>query len=254
MTSFCSLLLEANRLRRENLVETVDSEPGGRDCSAEFAAKGQSPRRGCVPTGKTRAEKHLHAAIPPQRHSGKGHASAAPIFVLGMPRSGSTLLEQILSSHAKVAGLRAAPGAMANHRCKVSHVAEPAAERRPGVFPHSWRRNYLARQRAAGWSKAPSPGRQDAGQLHQHWHDPPDVSECDHPALRPATPSKPASAASASSSAAATRRLTICARCRRAICAIPRDDGALGRRCCRAASSAWCMRSSSPSPTGRSAG
>jgi len=36
---------------------------------------------------------------------GRGHPTAAPIFVVGMPRSGSTLLEQILSSHSEVEGL-----------------------------------------------------------------------------------------------------------------------------------------------------
>ncbi|HTO67453.1 MAG TPA: sulfotransferase [Bradyrhizobium sp.] len=36
--------------------------------------------------------------------SGSGDASWSPIFILGMPRSGSTLLEQILSSHSKVFG------------------------------------------------------------------------------------------------------------------------------------------------------
>lgn len=37
----------------------------------------------------------------------QGHGShmATPIFIVGMPRSGSTLIEQILSSHAKVQGL-----------------------------------------------------------------------------------------------------------------------------------------------------
>lgn len=36
--------------------------------------------------------------------SGGGFASAKPIFVLGMPRSGTTLVEQILASHSGVAG------------------------------------------------------------------------------------------------------------------------------------------------------
>ncbi len=36
---------------------------------------------------------------------GLGHATEAPIFIVGMPRSGTTLVEQILSSHAKVVGL-----------------------------------------------------------------------------------------------------------------------------------------------------
>ena len=38
------------------------------------------------------------------RWSGKGHDSSAPIFVLGMPRSGTTLVEQVLASHPKVHG------------------------------------------------------------------------------------------------------------------------------------------------------
>jgi len=36
--------------------------------------------------------------------SGSGHPSSLPIFILGMPRSGSTLVEQILASHPKVYG------------------------------------------------------------------------------------------------------------------------------------------------------
>ena len=36
--------------------------------------------------------------------SGQGCPSAAPIFVVGLPRAGSTLLEQILASHSKVEG------------------------------------------------------------------------------------------------------------------------------------------------------
>jgi tetratricopeptide (TPR) repeat protein len=37
-----------------------------------------------------------------QRSSHRGNTSAAPIFVVGMPRSGSSLIEQILSSHPHV--------------------------------------------------------------------------------------------------------------------------------------------------------
>jgi len=36
--------------------------------------------------------------------AGRGDPSAAPVFILGMPRSGSTLIEQILASHPKVKG------------------------------------------------------------------------------------------------------------------------------------------------------
>jgi tetratricopeptide (TPR) repeat protein len=39
-----------------------------------------------------------------QRHEGQGEPCAAPVFVFGMPRSGTTLIEQILASHPKVFG------------------------------------------------------------------------------------------------------------------------------------------------------
>ncbi len=39
-----------------------------------------------------------------QRNSGNGDPSRLPIFILGMPRSGTTLVEQILASHPKVHG------------------------------------------------------------------------------------------------------------------------------------------------------
>jgi tetratricopeptide (TPR) repeat protein len=39
-----------------------------------------------------------------QAKAGLGHPSAAPIFILGMPRSGSTLVEQILAAHPDVRG------------------------------------------------------------------------------------------------------------------------------------------------------
>jgi len=40
-----------------------------------------------------------------KRLAGAGNASAAPIFIVGMPRSGSTLIEQILASHPQVEAL-----------------------------------------------------------------------------------------------------------------------------------------------------
>jgi len=39
-----------------------------------------------------------------ERKSGFGHAAADPIFIVGMPRAGSTLIEQILASHSQVDG------------------------------------------------------------------------------------------------------------------------------------------------------
>jgi tetratricopeptide (TPR) repeat protein len=39
-----------------------------------------------------------------RRHEGAGEPSSLPIFIVGMPRSGTTLVEQILASHPKVFG------------------------------------------------------------------------------------------------------------------------------------------------------
>jgi hypothetical protein len=39
-----------------------------------------------------------------QQKYGEGHHSDVPVFVVGMPRSGTTLVEQILASHSKVYG------------------------------------------------------------------------------------------------------------------------------------------------------
>ncbi len=42
-------------------------------------------------------------------NSGHGFESAAPIFIVGLPRSGSTLIEQILASHSQVEGTAELP-------------------------------------------------------------------------------------------------------------------------------------------------
>ena len=42
-------------------------------------------------------------------HAGGGNPSRAPIFIVGLPRSGSTLIEQILASHSRVEGTMELP-------------------------------------------------------------------------------------------------------------------------------------------------
>lgn len=49
----------------------------------------------------------IAAAFPREQqsaHQGTGAASALPVFIIGMPRSGTTLVEQILASHPQVHG------------------------------------------------------------------------------------------------------------------------------------------------------
>ena len=43
------------------------------------------------------------------KRAGSGDGSAAPIFIVGLPRSGSTLVEQILASHSRVEGTMELP-------------------------------------------------------------------------------------------------------------------------------------------------
>lgn len=45
----------------------------------------------------------------PHPTTGLGHPDPAPIFILGLPRSGSTLIEQILASHSQVEGTSELP-------------------------------------------------------------------------------------------------------------------------------------------------
>ncbi|MBL4792297.1 sulfotransferase [Citromicrobium bathyomarinum] len=47
------------------------------------------------------------------RHGGDGHPAPDPIFILGLPRAGSTLLEQILASHSQVDGTLELPNILA---------------------------------------------------------------------------------------------------------------------------------------------
>lgn len=62
-------------------------------------------------TGSELADRAIALFTPEflARHEGCGDPSAAPIFILGMPRSGSTLVEQILSAHPQVEGMQEMP-------------------------------------------------------------------------------------------------------------------------------------------------
>jgi len=66
-------------------------------------------------------------------HAGNGHESPAPILIVGLPRSGSTLVEQILASHSQVEGTAELPA--------LGRIATSIGRFRPdkATFPQSAR-------------------------------------------------------------------------------------------------------------------
>jgi len=65
---------------------------------------------------------------------GFGCPSAEPIFIVGMPRSGSTLLEQILASHSQVEGTMELPEVLRTAGDLQGRLNEDSAPRYPGIL------------------------------------------------------------------------------------------------------------------------
>lgn len=95
-------------------------------------------------TGHAAAARQVETVFTPAfvaANAGKGSASAAPIFIVGFPRSGSTLLEQILASHPDVQAM--------------GETGLVPAEAFPRVPPRKLAERYLEAIRARGWSQRP---------------------------------------------------------------------------------------------------
>ncbi len=76
-----SFILEGNRLKRASFQYSIDED---RDSFAQL--------------------KKVFSSAFLADHSNKGNPDETPIFILGLPRSGTTLVEQILASHSEVYG------------------------------------------------------------------------------------------------------------------------------------------------------
>ncbi len=83
---------------------------GDYEASWQYYERGNAVRRGISryrPEGAESCVQRLKQVFTAEffaARSGWGVADAAPIFILGLPRSGSTLIEQILASHSRVEG------------------------------------------------------------------------------------------------------------------------------------------------------
>lgn len=83
-------------------------------------------------------------------HRGSGLTDVSPIFIVGMPRSGSTLIEQILASHPAVQAMGETP--VLSELLRRSRAYDPAAAKDRAFF-RSLAEGYLAAMRERGWTR-----------------------------------------------------------------------------------------------------
>jgi hypothetical protein len=97
------------------------------DVEKSFAwlTRGKQRRRQLAPYNAAVEEKLADAAIAVAPASGGGYASDEPIFVSGLPRSGTTLVDRILSSHPDVNSVGEIPNFAALNK-KLSDSSTPA--------------------------------------------------------------------------------------------------------------------------------
>ncbi|MBA3811536.1 MAG: sulfotransferase [Caulobacteraceae bacterium] len=127
-----SAFQEGNRLKRATLID-----PDPRTAAREHAAS--------IAFLKATFTREFIAA-----HEGPSGSAAAPIFVVGMPRSGSTLIEQILASHSQVSGLGETS---ALHQAIGGAWPYRAGAPAGGRTLARLAQTYLASARAAGWRR-----------------------------------------------------------------------------------------------------
>ncbi|MEM7431492.1 MAG: sulfotransferase [Pseudomonadota bacterium] len=93
----------------------ASEDAGDYDAAWDFYSRGNSEQRQLEYYDSTETEVSNDELIEVfdaellERLSGLGDPDPSPIFILGLPRSGSTLLEQILSSHSAVEGTSELP-------------------------------------------------------------------------------------------------------------------------------------------------
>ena len=108
-------LADDDRLHLHFALGKAFEDAGNAACSFDHYAQGNALRSAQIGYDSGRIVRQVDQAIrifSPDLFAGaagKGFAAPDPIFILGMPRAGSTLIEQILSSHSQVEGTTELP-------------------------------------------------------------------------------------------------------------------------------------------------
>jgi tetratricopeptide (TPR) repeat protein len=132
-------LSDENRFHLEFALGTAREDAGAYEASFGHYARGNALRRRGLAydpaetTTQVGRAKALFTAEFLDARAGWGCAAPDPIFILGLPRAGSTLIEQILSSHSQVEGTQELPDIMALARRLGGSVARASEGRYPDV-------------------------------------------------------------------------------------------------------------------------
>lgn len=108
-------LEEDDRLHLHFALGKAAEDAGEFEESFRNYAKGNEIRRSMLPYDAPKIEERVRRSKAfftrdfLQKRAGEGAKAPDPIFVLGMPRAGSTLLEQILASHSRIEGTSELP-------------------------------------------------------------------------------------------------------------------------------------------------
>ena len=108
-------LADDDRRYLHHTLGKVLEDAGDWAASFDHYARGAALRRARLPYDADRTTAHFRRLAqvfnPPflADHAGKGRSSIGPVFIVGLPRSGSTLIEQILASHSAVEATQELP-------------------------------------------------------------------------------------------------------------------------------------------------